>query len=570
MKAGLIFARKTTWRSRLDLEYLDETSSRKISARQQKDDGPKRIRPLRQFADYASKETLGQVHAGGFLHHLILINEDGSRTAPSQLTNDERKRRISEAWFEHIRKYPTSSKNPVVQHRLVFSMSRKLHDKLVEAGINPDRVLQSTTKKVMGKFNERFHPADSIGYAYGIHHDTDNLHIHVALCPRTARGAYVGCSTARNPASGHKDQMKYLRSCFERENKRWEQILASPQKMEEHLSRRLDSDKIVFSPRLNPSQIDALRNAQTTEAIRLQQLYSTIRNLEASITAKRKYFALKRSANFVSRLVGRRAPKAARAAEKLADAVDRRSLREMRHSSFQDQGAIQRRPQTVRADAGIQLLCQSSRHRPSATKRTLSSFSARDSPSDLPTWTVSRTRSTRMVPQSPSSISSPTRRRSRTRSEGCSISSSANSNQGAPMKASDLLIYILGIAGALAGYFVLQPPLSWAAVGICAVFAVWTLFAVDAAAKPVLRLAGLSWSMEDFVRGWLITGTHWIRQDTMRDQYHHVSDFSERPALGRRLPRPEGTLLGNPREDGRALRARRRPRLAANPASRKR
>jgi hypothetical protein len=32
------------------------------------------------------KETLGQVHAGGFLHHLILVNEDGSRVAPSQLT----------------------------------------------------------------------------------------------------------------------------------------------------------------------------------------------------------------------------------------------------------------------------------------------------------------------------------------------------------------------------------------------------------------------------------------------------------------------------------------------------
>ena len=86
MKAGMIFARKTTWRSRLDLEYLDETSSRKVSARQQHDDSPKRTRPLRQFADYASKETLGQVHAGGFLHHLILVNEDGSRVAPSQLT----------------------------------------------------------------------------------------------------------------------------------------------------------------------------------------------------------------------------------------------------------------------------------------------------------------------------------------------------------------------------------------------------------------------------------------------------------------------------------------------------
>ena len=336
MKAGMIFARKTTWRSRLDLEYLDETSARKASSRQQHNDGPKR--PLRQFADYASKETLGQVHAGGFLHHLILINEDGSRTAPSKMTNEERKRRISEAWFEHIRKYPTSSKNPVIQHRLVFSMSREMHDKLVDAGISPDRVLQSTTKKIMGKFNERFHPADSIGYAYGIHHDTDNLHIHVALCPRTARGAYVGCSTARNPASGHKDQMKFLRSCFERENERWEQVLASPQKMEENLSRRLDSDKIVFSPRLNPSQMDALRNAQTAEAIRLQQLYSSIRNLEASIAAKRNRFALKRSANLISRIVGRRAPKAARVAEKLADALDRRSLREMRNLLFRIRG----------------------------------------------------------------------------------------------------------------------------------------------------------------------------------------------------------------------------------------
>jgi hypothetical protein len=333
MKAGMIFARKTTWRSRLDLEYLDETSGRKSSARQQHD-GPQRAGPLRQFADYASKETLGQVHAGGFLHYMILINEDGSRTAPSQLTSTERKRRISEAWFEHIRKYPTASKNPVIQHRLVFSMSRDMHDRLIDAGINPDHVLQSTTRKIMGKFNERFHPADSIGYAYGIHHDTDNLHVHVALCPRTARGAYVGCSTTRNPASGHRNQMKFLRSCFERESQRWEQIFASPQKLEERLSKRLDSDKIVFSPRLNPSQLDALRNAQTADAIQLQQLCFSIRNLEASIAAKRKHLALRRSANFVSRLIGRRASKAVRVADKLAVAVDRRSLRELQNLLF--------------------------------------------------------------------------------------------------------------------------------------------------------------------------------------------------------------------------------------------
>ena len=191
MKAGMIFARKTTWRSRLDLEYLDETSSRKLSSRNQQDDGQKKTRPLRQFADYASKETPGQVHVGGFLHHLILINEDGSRTAPSQLTIDERKRRISEAWFEHIRKHPTSSGNLVIQHRLVFSMSREMHDRLVDAGINPDRVLQSATKKIMGKFNERFHPADSIGYAYGIHH---TLKSYTQTIPDSNPGARMKAS----------------------------------------------------------------------------------------------------------------------------------------------------------------------------------------------------------------------------------------------------------------------------------------------------------------------------------------------------------------------------------------
>jgi len=128
--------------------------------------------------------------------------------------------------------------------------------------------------------------------------------------------------------------MKYLRSCFGQENKRWAQILASPQELEEYLSKRIDSDKIVFSPRLNHSHLDALRNAQTSKAIHLQQLYQSLRNLEASITAKRQYFALKRNAHFVSRLVGRRTPKAVRSVEKLAAAVDRRSLREMQNLLF--------------------------------------------------------------------------------------------------------------------------------------------------------------------------------------------------------------------------------------------
>ena len=74
------------------------------------------------------------------------------------------------------------------------------------------------------------------------------------------------------------------------------------------------------------------------------------------------------------------------------------------------------------------------------------------------------------------------------------------------MRALELLLYLFCIAGALGGYFFLDPPLSWIAITCCALFAVWTLFAADTGTAPILRLAGLSWSMEDFVRGWLITG----------------------------------------------------------------
>jgi hypothetical protein len=334
MKNGIIFAHKSTWRSRLDLEYLDETSRRKITARESLSNKTEIGRKLRQFADYASKETLGQVHAGGFLHDLIRHNADGTSTAPSKLTNDERKKRISESWCRHLRKFPTSSENPVIQHRLVFSMSGELHDKLVASGINPDRVLHSAMKKAMAKFAERFHPDDAVGYAYGVHHDTENLRVHVALCPRTAKGAYVGCSTSRTTFSGHQNQMDYLRACFERENKRWAQILSSSEKLEQNISQRLDSDRLVFVPRLKHQQLNALHCAQNHEAQRLQRLYRTILSLEQAIAVRGAKFATERDIRLAGRLLGHRLGKVMRIVSKIDRAMRSRSLRELHQSLF--------------------------------------------------------------------------------------------------------------------------------------------------------------------------------------------------------------------------------------------
>jgi len=60
---------------------------------------------LEHFTNYASKETLGQVHAGGFLRHSIRTSPDGISTAPSQLSNAERQQRITETWREHLAKF---------------------------------------------------------------------------------------------------------------------------------------------------------------------------------------------------------------------------------------------------------------------------------------------------------------------------------------------------------------------------------------------------------------------------------------------------------------------------------
>ena len=335
MKNGQIFARKSTARGGLDLEYLDETSRRKVSLRKREEMDEQIGKKLKHFTDYASKETLGQVHVGGFLHNHICINPDGTNTAPSKLSNAERKLRITECWRKHLARFPTTAKRPVIAHRLVLSMSKEQHDALAGAGINPDQVLHSTMKKVMLKFNETYHPGDSGGYAYGIHHDTAHLHVHVAICPRTANGKYVGCSTSRSSQSKHKRQMDGIKSWFEQENSRWEKILASPEKLEEALSKRLDADKLVFSPKLNPLQANALQSTQTADAIRLQQLYQAIRNLEAGIAKKRQALAIESGSRLVSRLMHVPKPRVVQLTEKIATTIERRSIRDMQKKLFQ-------------------------------------------------------------------------------------------------------------------------------------------------------------------------------------------------------------------------------------------
>ena len=335
MKNAVILAKKKTWVSRLDIDYLDENSELKQRNRSQKEDfvtGQK----LKQFSDYASKETVGQVYPGGFFHFKVGQNNDGTFTAPSQLPNEERKKRITKSWHEHLKNNATASKKQVIQHRLVFSMSKPMHDALVAKNLNPDTILHQSMKQVMRNFQEKFHKGDSIGYAYGFHHDTNNLHVHVALCPRTLDGKYVGCSTSKNPKiSGNKDQLGFIRRQFEKQNEKWGQLLQSPEKLAElhKKGNQLKTDKLLFTQK--PRNRAQLQCANNLEAFQLHQTFRQIENLRGFIRKEKEQRLKNSHQHYIRRLCGIRKPLSLKIFEKIAKEIRKNRFKKAQKQLFQ-------------------------------------------------------------------------------------------------------------------------------------------------------------------------------------------------------------------------------------------
>jgi hypothetical protein len=143
-------------------------------------------------------------------------------------------------------------------------------------------------------------------------------------------GPRIGCRTSRSSQSKHKKQMDCINSWFEIENSRWQAIFSSPKKLEETLSKRLDADKLVFSPKL----MNALQSAQNSDSFRLQQLYQSIRNLEALLAKKRRALGVQREGRLVSRLIRSPQPRIIQLASKIATGADRRTCRQLQSLLF--------------------------------------------------------------------------------------------------------------------------------------------------------------------------------------------------------------------------------------------
>jgi hypothetical protein len=114
------------------------------------------------------------------------------------------------------------------------------------------------------------------------------------------------------------------------------------------------------------------------------------------------------------------------------------------------------------------------------------------------------------------------------------------------MNSLDVLLYLLCMAGALAGYFLLAPPLSFVVIGLSLPFAPMECACggqfrqnCSPARRAVVDDGGFCARL---AHHW----AHRIGQDAMRHQHDYVPTFPEREKLGRSLSRPKRTLLGNP------------------------
>lgn len=247
LDCGLIFKKTSTCYKNPDIEYLDETSDYKLHIKSKREGIAIEVLKaqngqVQKSISYLTKEEHGKVYAGGFLRDALLQKK---ALAPEKWNNTHRKKAITSAIFKHVRKY--GAFRGTMGHKLVFSVSKELEEKVNEAGLNLDRVLAKEVKKVMFEFQKKFYPGEKLGYAWGIHHDTDNRHIHIYLCNRTASGKNVAMSCALKGKHKKHIQKDYLGFMIERTKKAKDRILNQIKKVNINQSRP-KPEEVVLKP----------------------------------------------------------------------------------------------------------------------------------------------------------------------------------------------------------------------------------------------------------------------------------------------------------------------------------
>lgn len=170
--------------------YLDETSRVKQSY-QNAEEMAHKIEQVKLAMNYLSKEEIGKIYpVGYFRSHL----QNKYKVAPENLDNATKNRELVSLICKQADE--GQSKNKIVAHRFIVSLSSDFRAEIERNGYITERIIGNLLKHGMEKIQKQYHKNDQLGYAYGIHHDTDNIHVHVVLSARTKTGQYVAFSDA--------------------------------------------------------------------------------------------------------------------------------------------------------------------------------------------------------------------------------------------------------------------------------------------------------------------------------------------------------------------------------------
>jgi len=358
VQKAIVVVKMKSWTTPVDFRYQDETSEFKIGCDQAaaKKHGEVYVPKPWEGLPYLAKDDLGKVYVRGFLHDQVAKNPDGTFQSPASLSTPEIIQRLGKTWKAHARKHRETH---ITHQRLVFSMSGEFHDAIVAVGRNPDMVLRGAIERTMRAFQEKFHPGDSVSYSYGLHHDTDNLHAHVFIHPRTRSGEFVGMSGKPKRLAGkesrHKDQLGFVHDSVRRHVTRVLKELSDP-KAAAYLKNNLQSDRIYYAPR--QSHTARAKNdfsPRTPVDFQLEQKRAAVVGLDRQIAAKRKAIRDATNGRHITGTFRLRQPKWLRLMQQAQAATLFRELRQLqakRYQAVSDYWSSRRRllagPQTTR------------------------------------------------------------------------------------------------------------------------------------------------------------------------------------------------------------------------------
>jgi hypothetical protein len=136
----------------------------------------------------------GQLTAGGFLKDRLVLSGLPRRTGRNALEKSRWIDSVSREWTKALSRYRSYSEKGVLsRNNFALSLAGDISRRLTLANVSAPLFLEKVLERSFARYLEEqgYDADDSLGYVYGFHMDTNNLHIQMSVFPRTRKGKLV-------------------------------------------------------------------------------------------------------------------------------------------------------------------------------------------------------------------------------------------------------------------------------------------------------------------------------------------------------------------------------------------